>query len=221
MATTYVELMQTRPIFDKTVEQMGLPITGEELACIISVSAPAENKILTVSVVDTNPARAAQIANTFSEVFIEENEKRQSQRYADSITARQTTLTGLADQIELVNTDINALDNAVSPEKQAQLSRLQTQLRELQISYTQSFNDLEELKIEQARDTNNILIVEPAIAPSKRISPNPARNTLLAAIVGAMMAVGVIFLIDYLDDTVKTPEDILNDTGLTSSGGDR
>jgi capsular exopolysaccharide synthesis family protein len=33
-------------------------------------------------------------------------------------------------------------------------------------------------------------------------------NTVLAAIVGAVLAAGVAFLIEYLDDTVKTPEDL-------------
>ena len=43
-------------------------------------------------------------------------------------------------------------------------------------------------------------------------------NTLLAMIVGAMLAIGVIFLIEYLDDTVKSPDQILEDTDLSTLG---
>ena len=50
------------------------------------------------------------------------------------------------------------------------------------------------------------------------IRPRTFTNVLLAAAVGAMIAVGIIFLIEYLDDTIKTPEQLLEDTDLTTLG---
>jgi non-specific protein-tyrosine kinase len=44
------------------------------------------------------------------------------------------------------------------------------------------------------------------------------RNTALAAMVGLMLAVGVIFLIEALDDTIKTPDDVKKTLGLPVLG---
>jgi non-specific protein-tyrosine kinase len=41
---------------------------------------------------------------------------------------------------------------------------------------------------------------------------------LLAAVVGAMLAVGVAFLVEYLDDTIKTPDDVSRVSGLSTLG---
>jgi hypothetical protein len=40
----------------------------------------------------------------------------------------------------------------------------------------------------------------------------------MAAVVGALVVLGLIFLIEYLDDTVKTQEQVLADTGLSTLG---
>lgn len=51
-------------------------------------------------------------------------------------------------------------------------------------------------------------VVEAAQPAQMPIRPRPLRNALLAAIVGAMLVLGVAFLMEYLDDTVKTSQDI-------------
>ena len=76
LALTYVELMTTRPILEKTVEVLDLPFNSNVLSGMIAVSAPHDTQILNVSVQDTDPERAAAIANTLGDVFIAENQAR-------------------------------------------------------------------------------------------------------------------------------------------------
>jgi succinoglycan biosynthesis transport protein ExoP len=67
----------------------------------------------------------------------------------------------------------------------------------------------------RARD---LIVVEPATLPLK---PTPVRHTLytaLAAVVGAMLAVGLVFLLEYPDDTIKTPDDVSRALGLATLG---
>ena len=46
------------------------------------------------------------------------------------------------------------------------------------------------------------------------VAPNVPLNVVIAFIVSLMIAVGVAFLLEYLDDTVKTEEDVENILGL-------
>ena len=55
---------------------------------------------------------------------------------------------------------------------------------------------------------NNVRLVERAAIPQVPFSPNLRRAMLLGAIVAFLVAVGLVLGLDYLDDTVKTPEDI-------------
>ena len=62
----------------------------------------------------------------------------------------------------------------------------------------------------------DLIVVEPATQPLKPAGNPLLRSTLLAAVVGAMGAVGVAFLLEYLDDTIKTPDDVSQTLGLTT-----
>ena len=95
---------------------------------------------------------------------------------------------------------------------------LETQLKETQIQYTNAFNNLNELQIAQAKESSNLVLVESALIPRTPISPRVRTNTLLATVVGAMLAVGIIFLVEYMDDTIKTPDDVTSEVGLSTLG---
>ncbi len=217
-AATFAARMTAEPILEETIDELNLPLTVGQLRGKVSVSAPEELQILEVLARDVSSVRAAQIANTLAEVFVENEAARQTSRYDSSIVLYEEQKESLRDQIEQVEVDINSLQEASTAEDKAKLSRLETLERELQLSFTRTVNDLEALRVSQIRDANDLVIYEPATPAVSHISPLVGRNTLLATIIGAMGAIGVILLLDYLDDTVKSPEEIQEDTGLSTLG---
>jgi capsular exopolysaccharide synthesis family protein len=74
------------------------------------------------------------------------------------------------------------------------------------------------MRLTAAQSTDNVIIFETAQAPSSPIRPRTLVNTVLAAVVGAMLAVGVAFLVEYLDDTIKTSDDVNRILGLSTLG---
>lgn len=64
----------------------------------------------------------------------------------------------------------------------------------------------------------NVQIIDPAIAPGSPSSPNTKMNIALGGLIGLMLAVGVILLIEFLDTTVRTVEDVESLTGFTLLG---
>ena len=224
LAQTYVELINTDLVLQETIDQLGLPFTTSQLKSKLSVSAPQETQIIVIRVEDTDANRAALIANTLGDVFIVQNQDRESLRYAEPISNWQNRLQAIGDEIEDVETQINtinetiAVDGTTTAADEATLSRLETSLNQAQIQYTEIFNNLNDLQIDQAKETSNLIQIEPAKASKSPIRPRTATNVMLAAAVGGMIAVGIIFLLEYLDDTIKTPDQILEDTNLTTLG---
>lgn len=64
----------------------------------------------------------------------------------------------------------------------------------------------------------NIQVVDKAELPTKPFKPNTALNLLLAMVVGLFFGVGLAFFLEYLDNTVKTPEDVEQLIQLPSFG---
>lgn len=218
LATTYVQIIESYPVFQETIQQLNLPFTANQLAGRVTVSTPEDTQIIIISVVDTDPVRAAQIADTVGQVFTTQNEERQTARYAASIVVWEERKDEIQAELQDLEQRISALGTAESPEAAAELSVLETNRREAQIRYTDAFNNLEQLRIEEAKSSDNLLVFEPAQIPTASFAPRVLTNTLLGLVVGGLVALGIVFLIEYLDDTVKSPEQVLEATNLSTLG---
>jgi len=59
---------------------------------------------------------------------------------------------------------------------------------------------------------------EPAVMPQSPISPNPVRNTLIAVVLGSLLGVGLAFLLEYRDDSWRSPEEAERISGIPTIG---
>lgn len=64
----------------------------------------------------------------------------------------------------------------------------------------------------------NVEIIDEAERPVYPVSPQPEKNIAIAVFAGLFAAVGLVFLIEYLDDRIKTGEDIKKHFGLPVLG---
>ena len=65
---------------------------------------------------------------------------------------------------------------------------------------------------------NDIQVIDKAILPQNPIKPNKMMNMAIAAVLGAMIGLFVVFLIEYLDNKLKIPQDIEKHLGLSVLG---
>ncbi len=63
-----------------------------------------------------------------------------------------------------------------------------------------------------------VSIVERAVPPQAPVSPRKTVNAALGGILALMAVSGLVLLVEYLDDTVKTGEDVAEATGLSTVG---
>jgi uncharacterized protein involved in exopolysaccharide biosynthesis len=63
-------------------------------------------------------------------------------------------------------------------------------------------------------DVSNIRITERALIPTFPVGPNKKRNLLLGIVFGLMLGVGISFLREYIDRSIRTEDDIQKYLGL-------
>jgi capsular polysaccharide biosynthesis protein len=73
---------------------------------------------------------------------------------------------------------------------------------------------LKEVDITGNIDVSNVRITEKAQLPMHPVGPNKKRNLLLGAILGLMLGIGISFLWEYLDRSLRTEEDVEKYLGL-------
>jgi polysaccharide biosynthesis transport protein len=74
--------------------------------------------------------------------------------------------------------------------------------------YDGMLQKLKEAGITAGLRSSNIRVVDPALIPGGPSRPNKSRNVMLSILVGLIGGIGLALLREYLDNTVKTPDDI-------------
>lgn len=79
-----------------------------------------------------------------------------------------------------------------------------------------SLQGRELLGFDQAAARSSLHVVEAAKPPSEPISPKPLRSVILATALGVLLATGVAMLLEYLNDTVQSSDEVEALTGRST-----
>lgn len=80
--------------------------------------------------------------------------------------------------------------------------------------YDMLLKRLKETGLSQGLDSSNVRILEPAVAPVRPIKPRKTLNLVLAVVLGSVVAFAAAFFVEYMDDTVRTPEQVEKGLGV-------
>src|SRR5688500_147489 len=73
LTSTYAQLVKRSQIMVEVINRLRLPVSPEQLASQIVISPIRNTQLLRISAENANPDLAARIANTTSQVFIDDN----------------------------------------------------------------------------------------------------------------------------------------------------
>jgi capsular exopolysaccharide synthesis family protein len=213
LSTTYAAVATKRPILDNVIKELGLTQTSDELAFRVWADAPTDSTLLNLTAQDSDPARAAAIANAMAEQLIAASPAIQG-RQTDLQKSIDADLKATQDQINAIQAQMESLAGLASP-KPADLATLET-LQSRLITLRSTYAAL--LSYSVGNSSNLLAVVEPAVAPTSPVSPKPLLYTLLAAVAGLLLAAGVVAVVEYLDDTVKDADTVQEVAGLSTLG---
>ena len=134
LAVTYGEIIKSRAVLESVISNLKLDSEYEDLVEKITVSPVKDTQIISISVQDTNPKKARDIANEIPKVF--------------------------------------------------------------------------EKEVKRITKANDIQVIDKAILPENPIKPNKMMNVAIAAVLGMMIGLFVVFVLEYLDNKIKTPQDV-------------
>ncbi|MEA3325746.1 MAG: polysaccharide biosynthesis tyrosine autokinase [Chloroflexota bacterium] len=100
----------------------------------------------------------------------------------------------------------------------SQLDQLETTFELYRQIYINSVASLEKLRLEKDQNKPTVIQTKRASIPTAPILPKPQQAAMLYASIGLMSAAGIAFVVEYLDDTIKTPDDVEKVMGLPVIG---
>ena len=150
----------------------------------------------------------------------------QQQQVADDLAnAQKTMVDSIQEEYNTARSHVDILQASLDKqkadandlaEKLVQYHILQHDAEANKQLYDGLLQKLKEATISVGLRSSNIRVVDPALAPTSPSRPQKARNILLAFLVGLVGGIGLAIFREYLDNTVKSPDDIETLTGLPS-----
>jgi capsular exopolysaccharide synthesis family protein len=217
LAQTYSDIAQRDVVRQAVMSELGLTWLPA-----YSAQPVANTQLLELRVNDSVPERAMIVANELANQLILRAPTSGSQQ---GDAERQAFITQQLDDLELkieeTNTEIIAKQTELAGLFSArQISDLQSQIRALEAKQdTLRANYASLLASSSQGAVNSLSVIEPATLPQTPIGPEIIMTVLTAAAIGFSLGVGASYLMEYLDDTVKTPEDVRRVTGLPTLTG--
>lgn len=205
---TEIEVIKTDPVRDLVRQRIGN-------APPVLVRSVGKTDLVTIRAESTDPSRTAVVANAYANAYIDYRRKQAFDELSAASEEVQTKITEIQAQIDsLGSTTANlpaCVDDRTTPEACNQRATAQatvTQRRTTLISQLGLFQQrLDQLQVDSALARGGAQLVTPASTPLQPFAPSPIRNGVLAVILGLMLGVGVAFLIDHLDDSIKAKDD--------------
>ncbi|MCB9103927.1 MAG: hypothetical protein H6633_06745 [Anaerolineales bacterium] len=222
LAWTYAAMAKRQPVLQKVIDQLGLNRDWETLVGQIAVEPVLDTQLLEITAKSTSPDEARAIADEVAnQLILLSPSSIHQQQDAESRQFVQQRLSGLQTKIEAGQERLNSLEAAMQGSLSAdEIQEMQTEINSLESLVAGWENNYTQLYIflESGKAPNNLTVFEPAQVKAQTTSSSPIRNGLLGGIFGLMAALGLIYLIEYIDDTVQSSEQLTQTLELTSLG---
>ncbi|MGW8179183.1 MAG: polysaccharide biosynthesis tyrosine autokinase [bacterium] len=205
LARTYADIAGRRLVRDQTMATLGLDQLPEYIA------RPVPNsQLLEIVVTDTNPQLAQAVANELANQLILQSPTAPGHEEQDRLAFINEQLSTLQVKIADTEADISekedALENAFSArdiaDLEGEIAGLQSKLTTLQANYAGLLSSSGQGAI------NTLSLIEPATLPEQPSGPDRLRSVAVTSAIALVLAAGTAYLLEYLDDTLRTVEDL-------------
>lgn len=211
---TEIEVMKSRSVMDAVTGQLGYSPD-------VSIAAKGQTDVVTISSRDTSPTKAAREANTYATTYVDVRRKALIADLLAAATQIRQQITGIDSSIAALDRTVSALDVRIAgsndPLQRRRLSGQRDQLvkdneakrTSLETRRGAASEQVDKLQLSaDVTQTGGAQIVSKATRPTAPVAPTPKRDAVIALFLGLLLGAGLAFLFEYLDDSMRTKDDL-------------
>jgi polysaccharide biosynthesis transport protein len=219
LAAFYAEMARRTPITGRVVEQLKLPFSADVLnEELVSTRVIPQAQLIEITVLDTNPERAAQIANGIAQELIRfsptaPDKIEEQQRFTQAqLQDLQANIENTERRMQELNAELQKMTSA------GEIAEAQQRLRDLTTLKTNdqaTYNGLLQSMNESA--LNSLSVFEAAEPPTRPLPQRTFPSIVLSVLLGLVIGVAAAWILDDMDDTWRRnrrPELIVREPAL-------
>lgn len=213
LLNTYARILTSNTVRRDLMNELGL----DEVP-IISVQLIPSTELIRIVAESSDPEDARDVANAAAQFLIRENQEFYSGGTGQTLQEiLQQQLVQAQLDLDQARSDYETILND-SPENSLAIAAANQALDTRERSYLALSTQYETARLEQAVNANAISVVEEAVVPRKPAKPRHLINIALGATVGLVTGIALAFLLDNLDTTLYTQDQIESATQMATVG---
>jgi len=187
----------------------------------VGFSSDGASDVISISATGPQPKLAAETANAYAQTYLEVRKNLTTEDLQGAAEQLQTRITDLDSKIAPIDSDLTvnppatAVPGKVAPPTDPRVTQRNALASQRDGYQTQLEKMLVGISVAQEGGSQ---ILSEATVPTTPINSGPTRNIMAGLALGIVLAIALAFLREYLDDTVKTKEDLEAASGLTVVG---
>jgi capsular polysaccharide biosynthesis protein/Mrp family chromosome partitioning ATPase len=214
LATTYRELVGTRPVLEPVIGDLKLGYSWEALGRKVSASTIGDSQLLEVSASDADPALAAAIANSVAQHFVQFVVDQTHQVTTPTRSALVQRIADYDEQIAQTQQAIQQLQSGGgNASVQTELTQLGATLDRLQASRADLQTKLDAVEVNDAVAQTRLVVAVPASPPTASSTPGLILVVLFGLVTGALLAGGLATVLEYANGPLTVESDVAALTG--------
>lgn len=218
LAQTYVELVQSYEVLQRAAAALDLPLTPQQLTEIIDVSVVRGTSLLRLVTTYSDPVIAADITNTIAEEVISNSPTNLTPGQQSQISFLTSQIETLAAQVEAARQQLADLSEQIEASSdQAEIDTLTTRYTTVVDQVNQATATIAQFSATIAsmqQRSNSIDLVDRARVPTEPSGTGIGAITAFGAVIGAALAIGLILLLEYFNDNLRTSEEVAQTLAL-------
>lgn len=204
---------------DNVLQSVASKLPGISVAQLrqeVSDAPVASTQIIEIRVQDSDARRAARIANEVASTFILVQGNSEVARLQAQLNQLSQNILITKSNQEMAQTRLNDM------QKTHAAADAISQQRNLVDNYQTDYNSLQEnyhqVQLRKIQAPTILSIAQQATVPAQPIGPRIAMNTVVATLLSLLLLVFLVLLLDWLDGTIYTGEDLARRTTLEVLG---
>jgi len=225
LVQTYVELAQRQPVLEGVVKTLALNEDWQTLRSQIEVSPITGTQLIEINVESDTPEMARRIADEVANQLLVISPRSPAGNVGqtpvedfnrEQLTSLQARI--LDGQKRLEELDF-AIQNASSDIQRADLQTERAALEGLIVDWERNYTSLLPFVASVPnKEPNQLTVIETAYSDNVQVRPNLKLNTFLGGVLGMVLALGLIFLLEFLNETYRSADELFQSEGLEILG---
>ncbi|MEZ4515557.1 MAG: polysaccharide biosynthesis tyrosine autokinase [Chloroflexota bacterium] len=213
LLNTYARILTSNTVRSQLKDELDL----DQLP-VISVQLIPSTELIRIVAEAPDPEDARDAANAAAQYLIRENQEFYSGGTGQTLQEiLQQQLQQASVELENARSDYEQILSE-SPDNTLAIAAANQALETRERSYNSLLTQYESARLEEAINANAISVVEEATVPKSPAKPRTWLNIALGAAVGLVSGIALAFLLDNLDTTLYTQEQIENATQMMTIG---